>query len=222
MPYPLDTLTTGGLYVNPSDNPFNWEKYEFVERDFSTQWIALDTLKQHLNIYDDDSQDDYLTSLELATRFAIENYLGRWIFDTLFRAYYAADQAAQASRSLDMPFVSNSNATINSVSYYDVDNVLQTLPTTGWYYDPTGNKVVLGSPITASYLDTAPIVVNYSALADPLGANPDIKWAGMMLAAHLYNHRSAVADISGGKSASTLVMPMAVDFLLRPYKPLRL
>lgn len=223
MPYPLDTLTTGGLYVNPSDNPFNWEKWEWVGRDLQSEWLPLDLLKSHLNIYGDNTQDTYLTDLELATRFAIENYMGRWIFDTEFRAYYPADQAATSSRSLDIPQVHSVNVTISNVLYVDVNNVRQPIASTDWTYDPTGNKIILANAINASYLATAPIIVEYTALADPVGAYPDVKWAGQMLAGHLYSHRNAVQNISGGKApASALKLPYSVDFLLRPYKPLRL
>ena len=222
MPYPLDTLTTGGLYTNPSDNPFNWEKFEWVGRDLTTEWLDLTLLKSHLNLYGDTTQDSYLTDLELATRFAIESYLGRWIFDTEFRSYYTADQIATNSRSLDIPLVHSFNVTITNVSYIDVNNVKQLVPSTEYYYDSTGNKVIFANAINSSYLATAPITIEYTALADPLGAYPDIKHAGLMLAAHLYNHRSGVHDIKGNTAMSALIMPMSIDWLLRPYKPLRL
>ena len=71
-------------------NPFNYVKIEQVDRDYVTAWLTLDEITNQLNLFDDESQDAYLSSLELATRFAIEDYLGMSIFSLTYRVWYGA------------------------------------------------------------------------------------------------------------------------------------
>jgi hypothetical protein len=63
-------------YSASSRNPFNYEKIEQVTRDVSTAWLTLEEITQQLNLDGDESQDSYLTGLEVATRMAIEDFLG--------------------------------------------------------------------------------------------------------------------------------------------------
>ena len=69
-------------------NPFNYEKVEQIGRDFVTAWLTLDQITQQLNLFEDESQDTYLQGLEIATRMAIEDYLGMAIFPTQYRVFY--------------------------------------------------------------------------------------------------------------------------------------
>ena len=67
-------------YLNlgaPTRNPFNYEKFEQIARDNTTAWLTLAEIRQQLNLFDDTSQDTYLSSLELATRQAIEDLVGQ-------------------------------------------------------------------------------------------------------------------------------------------------
>jgi len=77
-------------FLGTSRNPFNYEKVEQVARDTVTQWLTLDEITQQLNLFQDESQDSYLNSIELATRMAIEDYLGMSIFPTTYEAYYGS------------------------------------------------------------------------------------------------------------------------------------
>ena len=124
---PLDSLTNGP-YLGTTRNPFSYEKIEQVKRDIQTEWLTLDEITQQLNLFQDESQDTYLQSLELATRFAIEDYLGMSIFPITWKVYYGATNGMTGTQSaFDLPEVSQANqntagVVINSVSYYTGGN----------------------------------------------------------------------------------------------------
>ena len=200
-------------------NPFNYTKVEQTSRDVSTNWLTADDL----NLFDDTSQDAYVLSLELATRMAIEDYLGMSIFATSYKVYYGGESLASAPASLDLPEVSQgspsspNSVTINSVAYWNDSSpsVLTTVPSSQYYYDASGNKIVVaGLPTDINTAMTAPIVVQYTVAANPLAAYPVIKQAGLLLLTHLYNNRANATE------TKLKDIPFGVTTLLRPYKPL--
>ena len=219
---PVDQLG----YLNlgaPTRNPFNYEKIEQIARDSSTAWLTLAEIRQQLNLFDDTSQDTYLTSLELATRQAIEDYLGMSIFATSYRVYYNAASLYGVPLALDLPEVSQNNSTpltgvsITAVKYWNDGQppVLTTVDPATYYYDNSGNKVVLQTlPSDLNSNMTSPVYCEYSAPANPIAAYPVIKQAALLLFTHLYNNRS---DTTDGNSKP---IPFGVATLLRPYKPL--
>ena len=185
-----------------------------------TPWLTLDEITQQLNLFGDESQDTYLTSLELATRFAIEDYLGLSIFPVTYRVWYGVEGLVGSPVSLDLPEVSqnNSNAqagiSIISVGYWD-SSTFTTLASTGYSYDPSGNKITVTTlPTTINSAMTAPVVVEYTTAANPIQSYPSIKQAGLLLMTHLYNQRSNTTD------ANLKEIPFGVSTLLRPYKSL--
>jgi hypothetical protein len=216
--------TLGQVPYASTRNPFNYEKIEQIARDLTTNWLTLDEITNQLNLFGDESQDAYLEGLELAVRMHIEDYLGMSIFPTSYRIYYGTSSLYQSPISLDLPatnYVDKFNSggvTINKVAYYNGDSpsVLVTLASTDYYYDTTGNKVVLpgGMPTNISQTRTNPLVVEYTQNPNFTQAYPVIKQAGLLLLTHLYNNRS---DTTFGKLEK---IPFGVDVLLRPYKPL--
>lgn len=204
-------------------NPFNYTKVEQTSRDVSTNWLTADEITNHLNLFDDTSQDAYVLSLELATRMAIEDYLGMSIFAASYKVYYGGESLASAPASLDLPEVSQGSpsspnpVTINSVAYWNDSSpsVLTTVPSSQYYYDASGNKIVVaGLPTDINTAMTAPIVVQYTVAANPLAAYPVIKQAGLLLLTHLYNNRANATE------TKLKDIPFGVTTLLRPYKPL--
>jgi hypothetical protein len=123
---------------------------------------------------------------------------------------------------LDLPEVSqNTGVTpgtvINTVGYYTSDTVpvFNLIDPSQYYYDPTGNKVIVsGVPSEVNQFISNPIVVTYTLAANPLANYPVIQQAGLLLLTHLYNNRS---DTTAGQLAK---LPFGVEQLLRPYKPL--
>lgn len=217
-----DTLA-GNPYLGTSRNPFNYEKIEQVSRDIVTEWLTLEEITQQLNLFQDESQDSYLSSIELATRMAIEDYLGMSIFPVQYKVYYGSFNGMGGTQvSLDLPEVSQafqgqSGVTINSVQYYNGNTppVLVTMAATDYYYDPTGNKVVVsGFPNTVSNFVSNPIVVTYTCNANPVAQYPVIKQAGLLLLTHIYNNRSNTTE------DNLKEIPFGVAQLLRMYKPL--
>jgi len=216
------TLTSGSYYGLPR-NPYSYEKVEQISRDISTSWLTLEEITQQLNLFQDESQDAYLSGLELATRMAIEDYLGMSIFPIIYKAYYGATNNSMGMQTaFDLPEVSQNfnnqaGTVINSVAYYNGDNppVLTTISSTEYFYDPTGNRVVVNAfPNDISTTVTNPIVVTWQTKANPIAQYPVIKQAGLLLLTHLYNNRS-------NSNASVLHdIPFGVTTLLRLYKPL--
>ncbi len=210
------------LPLGVTRNPFNYEKVEQISRDIATQWLTLDEITQQINLFEDESQDSYLESLELAVRQHIEDYLGLSIFPIQYRVYYGLQSLVATPIALDLPEVSQnyspyqSGVTINSVKYWDGSNTIQTVSASNYYYDASGNKVVVNSLSTDINTErTAPIVVEYTTAANPIASYPVVKQAGLLLFTHLYNNRSET-----GETRYLKQIPFGVEALLRNYKPL--
>lgn len=206
-------------YAASSRNPFSYEKVIQLSRDLTTSWLTLDEITQQLNLFEDESQDSFLTNLEVATRMAIEDYLGMSIFPITWRAYYGNSSVTNTQVFLDLPEVTQGDGgvTITNVSYYNqaTPPVLTNLASTSYFYDPTGNKVVVTSfPSDINVFMSNPLVVTYVTGANFYAQYPNVKQAGLLLLTHLYNNRS-------NTTVETLkTLPFGVDQLLRPYKPL--
>ena len=219
---PLDSLTNGP-FLGTTRNPYSYEKIEQISRDIQTGWLTLDQITQQLNLFQDESQDSYLSGLELATRMAIEDYLGMSIFPITYKVYYGTFNGMTGTQmSLDLPEVSQATGlvpgvVVNEVAYYSgaTPPVYTIIDPASYYYDPTGNKVIVtGIPDSASQIMTNPIVCTYTTNSSPLAQYPVIQQAGLLLLTHLYNNRS---NTFNGKLDE---IPFGVAQLLRPYKPL--
>lgn len=218
----MSSNMTSGAYGLPR-NPFNYEKVEQISRDILTSWLTLDEITNQLNLFQDESQDEYLQNIELATRMAIEDYLGMSIFPITYRAYYGATNNSMGMQTAyDLPEVSQNfnnqaGTVINSVAYYNGDTppVLSLVDSDQYYYDPTGNRVIVNAfPNDISTVMANPIVITWQTKANHVAQYPVIKQAGLLLLTHIYNNRSnttmgVLHDI-----------PFGVAQLLRPYKPL--
>lgn len=210
-------------YGAPTRNPFNYEKFQQIQRDTVTAWLTLDEITQQINLFEDESQDSYLESLELAVRFAIEDFLGMSIFPTSYRVWYNASSLYGTPLTLDLPAVSQDfdptqpGVTVDAVKYWTDDNPpeLVTVAEDQYYYDPSGNKIVLASlPSNLNNAMTSPVFCEYTTAADPISNYPVIKQAGLLLFTHLYNNRSNTTEVQLKN------IPFGVEVLLRPYKPL--
>ena len=213
-------LVYGYPYGATNRNPFNYVKVEQLSRDVVTPWLTLEEITQQVNLFDDESQDTYLSSLELAVRQAIEDYLGMSIFPVKYRVYYGTECMLAAPACLDLPEVSQnqypsqSGVTINKVAYYGSSG-LTVVDSNQYQYDPSGNKIIVQSfPTDIDTSITAPIIVEYTTAANPLQTYPVIKQAGLLLFTHLYNNRSNTVD------SPLREIPFGFSTLLKPYKPL--
>ena len=213
----------GAPYGASTRNPFSYVKVEQIDRDVVTPWLTLDEITNQINLFEDESQDGYLKALELAVRQAIEDYLGLSIFSVTYRVWYGAENLAASPVCLDLPEVSQnqypdmSGVTIERVAYWDNSTppVLTVVSSSQYYYDASGNKVIIQSlPTTINSQMTAPIICEYTTAPNPLQTYPVIKQAGLLLFTHLYNNRSNTTDVQ------LKDIPFGVATLLRPYKPL--
>jgi len=208
-------------FYSDQRNPYNYAKFEQVSRDLTTGWLTLEEITQQLNLFMDESQDTYLSSIELATRMAIEDFLGMSIFPVTWKVYYPNFGLYNTAVFLDLPAVSGPNGcqagvTINKVEFYSTSNTVPVLisPTT-YSYDPTGNRVILNTiPNTLNQTVANPITVTYTQNPNILSQYPVIKQAGLMLLTHIYNNRSNSTETKLHE------IPFGVATLLRPYKPL--
>lgn len=214
---------TGYPFAGVTRNPFNYSKFEQINRDVVTPWLTLDEITQQLNLFNDESQDSYLQMLELATRQAIEDYLGLSIFSVTYRVWYGTESLIASPTSLDLPEVSQNQyadqagLTIDKVAYYNtnVPATLVEISPSQYQYDPSGNKVIVQSlPTDVNTVMTAPIIVQYTTVPNVLQTYPVIKQAALLLLTHLYNNRSETTD------RKQVQIPFGVSALLRPYKPL--
>ena len=219
----FDNYQYAAPFGGQTRNPFNYVKVEQIDRDSVTAWLTLDEITQQLNLFQDESQDTYLSSLELATRQAIEDYLGMSIFPVSYRVWYGSESLVASPISLDLPEVSQNfypnqaAVTIDSVGFWNdaFPPVFVTLANTNYYYDASGNKVIVNNlPTDVNTVMTAPIVVDYTTVSNPLSAYPVIKQAGLLLLTHLYNNRSNSTEVQ------LKDIPFGVTTLLRSYKPL--
>lgn len=216
----IENLTLAPFYSG-TRNPFNYQKIEQVNRDVITQWLTLQEMTEQLNLIDDDSQDAYVEQLGLTVRFAIEDYLGLAIIDTQYRTYYGDPGLNGTAIYLDLPESSPgaNGVTIDEVAFWTGQNGAQrtVLGSANYYYDPTGNRVVVteGLPSPLAQNIANPVEVLFTVESNNYGNYPAIKRAGLLLLTHYYNQRSAVAD--GSKLTP---IPYGVDVLLRPYKTL--
>jgi hypothetical protein len=216
--------TLGQVSYGSTRNPFNYDKFEQINRALTTGWLTLEEITQQLNLFGDESQDSYLEGLELAVRMHIEDYLGMPIFPISYRVYYGLSSIYASPVCLDLPQVSykdsynSGSVVINSVKYYNNANpvALITLASTNYSYDPTGNKVILpnGTPQDINMNVTSPIVIEYTINPNFLQSYPVIKQAALLLLTHLYNNRAETT------LSKLQTIPYGVDALLRPYKPL--
>lgn len=210
-------------FYSDQRNPFNYAKIEQVSRDLQTEWLTMEEITQQLNLFDDESQDSYLSGLELATRMAIEDYLGQAVSPIQYKIYYPNFGLYNSAIYLNLPEVSASlqgqpGVVINRIECYTTSNTVPTLIAPNQYsYDPTGNQVILNALPNALNQQVAnPVVVTYTQNRSPIANYPVVKQAGLMLLTHLYNNRSTVSDTVGMKAQ----IPFGVDTLLRPYKTL--
>ena len=206
----------GGPILSPTRNPFNWSKVELVSRDITKEWLLVDEIANHLNLFGDTSQADYLEMLGLATRQAIEDIIGVPFADQTWRVYYGGPTLYGSTVCLDMP-ESSGPVTINSLKYWtDAATPLEvTIDPSTYYYDASGNKLVCTTlPASINSMMTAPVTLEYTITANSMATYPVIKQAGFLLVTHFYNQRCETVE----KALQSI--PFGVNTLLRNYRQL--
>ena len=178
----------------------------------TTPLVTLAELKEHLFIYHAD-YDIYLSRLLLAGQNAAENFLGEFIGSTGVQASW--------SRSGDFTLPHKQVASVNSVTYLDSNDTLQTIPSTQYVVDRTGDSVVVrpksstgGYQITGLSKDYAnPITINYAAELNTELQSEAVVQAILLYCAGLFNDRENYT-----KNMVVAKLPMASERLLAPLR----
>ena len=208
----FDNVVYGGLYLASNRQPFNWYSIKETQRDLANEWLPLTTIRAHLNLYGDTSQDTLLEQYELAARQYIEDYLGKSIFSKSYQANYGLIVFQDPITALDIPNAYD-NVSIDNVQFWDENGMQQTLTTSQYLFDDVGAKVVIKSfGTTIDPNRTAPISVQFTVDANAIANYATVEQAGLLLITHFYNNRSMT-----GEKVMTQI-PYGFETLLRPYR----
>jgi uncharacterized phiE125 gp8 family phage protein len=179
-------------------------RYTRASEPTDTNFISLVNLKNYLRI-DTSDDDTVLAQLLTSARQACEEYTGRLLGSGTVTYYMDSFE--------DSSFISGPVTAISSVTYYDIDNVLQTLSTSRWYADLVSSpqRIAFDAP-PAVFLERYGQVIIATTAGHSTVPGPILQ-AMRMLAAHFYDNRQAVVT-----GTIAIEMPLAVHALLSPYR----
>ena len=178
----------------------------------TTPLVTLAELKDHLFVYHTD-YDAYLTRLLLAGQQAAENFIGEYLGGTDIQASWAEFG--------DLTIPHRQIASVNSVSYLDIDNTFVTIPTTDYVVDQTGDRPVVratrasgGWPSTTLSVDYSnPVTVDYEAELNEELQTEAVVQAILLYCSGLFNDRENYT-----KNMVVNRLPMASERLLAPLR----
>lgn len=178
----------------------------------SVEPVTLDEAKAHMRI--DHADDDvYIASLIVAARQFAEGFLQRSLLPQTWRLTLDAFPHDDTI-TLPRPPLRD----VLEVRYYDENGVLQTLDPSLYHVDLVSEpgRVVLahGQQWPQTAVRPNAVEVEYEAgYSDAVSVPGAIKQAILLLVAHWYEHREAIAT-----DAQPTELPLAVDSLLRQYR----
>lgn len=177
--------------------------------------VSVSEAKLHLRV-DGADEDTLISGLITAARQYVEDYTQRALITQTWRLLL--DEFPNGD-TIHVPLPPLQS--VNSVTYYDEDGALQTLPTTDYHVDPESaqGRVVLTDGKCWPTTQTRPNAVTIEFVAgygDAASVPQAIKQAILLLVAHWYEHREAVVIGTSGNVAKEAAF--AVDALLTPYR----
>jgi uncharacterized phiE125 gp8 family phage protein len=176
----------------------------------ATEPLTYAEVKAFLRL-NDDSEQTFVTTLITIARQIVEGQTWRPLISQSWALQFDAAE-------LNL-FISNINKapiiSIDSVSYYDTDNVLQTLSPTLYETDIYGNPARFRlKSIPSVYDRMGALIVNFVCGYTNAAAVPQaIKQAMLLIIGHLYENRQ---DVVTGTQVNEI--PMASRYLLEPYR----
>lgn len=176
----------------------------------ATEPLTYAEVKAFLRL-NDDSEQTFVTTLITIARQIVEGQT--------WRPLISQSWALQFDKSELNLFISNINKapiiSIDTVSYYDTDNVLQTLSPTLYETDIYGNPARFRlKSIPSVYDRMGALIVNFVCGYTNAAAVPQaIKQAMLLIIGHLYENRQ---DVVTGTQVNEI--PMASRYLLEPYR----
>ena len=176
----------------------------------ATEPLTYAEVKAFLRL-NDDSEQTFVTTLITTARQIVEGQT--------WRPLISQSWALQFDKSELTLFISNINKapiiSIDTVSYYDTDNVLQTLSLSLYETDIYGNPARFRlKSIPSVYDRMGALIVNFTCGYTNAAAVPQaIKQAMLLIIGHLYENRQ---DVVTGTQVNEI--PMASRYLLEPYR----
>ena len=176
----------------------------------ATEPLTYSEVKAFLRL-NDDSEQTFVTTLITIARQIVEGQTWRPLISQTWALQFDASE-------LNL-FISNINKapiiSIDSVTYYDVNNALQTLSPTLYETDIYGNPARFRlKSIPSVYDRMGALIVNFVCGYTNAAAVPQaIKQAMLLIIGHLYENRQ---DVVTGTQVNEI--PMASRYLLEPYR----
>jgi uncharacterized phiE125 gp8 family phage protein len=176
----------------------------------ATEPLTYSEVKAFLRL-NDDSEQTFVTTLITIARQIVEGQTWRPLISQTWALQFDAFE-------LNL-FISNINKapiiSIDSVTYYDVNNALQTLSPTLYETDIYGNPARFRlKSIPNVYDRMGALIVNFVCGYTNAAAVPQaIKQAMLLIIGHLYENRQ---DVVTGTQVNEI--PMASRYLLEPYR----
>ena len=179
----------------------------FRALDAPTSHITLDEVKQHLGIFSAEFDTELTRIINAASEY-VNNILGETVGDTTFQAFYPQ---ASGRLLLGHRFVT----TLTSVTYFNTENMLTTVPATDYIFDTTGDfpSVVFTSgtrSVSADYEN--PVDIQYLAGLPDAQYTDKVRQATLILSADMFENKETL--ISGGRGAAYIT----AERLLGPLK----
>lgn len=176
----------------------------------ATEPLTYSEVKAFLRL-NDDSEQTFVTTLITIARQIVEGQTWRPLISQTWALQFDASE-------LNL-FISNINKapiiSIDSVTYYDVNNALQTLSPTLYETDIYGNPARFRlKSIPNVYDRMGALIVNFVCGYTNAAAVPQaIKQAMLLIIGHLYENRQ---DVVTGTQVNEI--PLASRYLLEPYR----
>ena len=176
----------------------------------ATEPLTYAEVKAFLRL-NDDSEQTFVTTLITIARQIVEGQTWRPLISQSWALQFDASE-------LNL-FISNINKapiiSIDTVTYYDVNNALQTLSPTLYETDIYGNPARFRlKSIPMVYDRMGALIVNFTCGYTNASAVPQaIKQAMLLIIGHLYENRQ---DVVTGTQVNEI--PMASRYLLEPYR----
>lgn len=169
-----------------------------------TDLLSLADAKAHLRV-DVTAEDDLITDLIGAALDTCQQVTGRYLGSTSATLY--------ADGWKNQAFTFGPVTAISKVEYYNQANTLTELPAARWWADleSTPQRITFDAP-PAIYTNRHQGVKVSATLGEGTIPRP-MRQAALLLVGHYYENRQQV--VTGSKPEA---IPMAVDFLLNPFR----
>ena len=181
-------------------------------------YISLDEVKDHLNIFESGLDHDYLNQILFTACQLSENYVGDYFNPTTIDLY------APTLSDTKLPHQGATSITV--ITYLDTNNVQRFVPATEYYLDLTSRQPTVrfeagassrvlstrNNPVTITYVTQLGSITRDARDNVELFGGNDIKMAVLMYCSELYFNRDNIT------SGSVNRLPLCSERLLSKYR----